>query len=58
MQKHKGVADPLEVVAGEISHESILLCLDEFMVRYNLRSLKYLLSTFVVIYLINYYLSG
>ncbi|PWA94085.1 AFG1-like ATPase family protein [Artemisia annua] len=32
LQKHKGVADPLEVVAGEISHESILLCLDEFMV--------------------------
>lgn len=29
---HKGVADPLEVVAGEISDESILLCLDEFMV--------------------------
>nr|XP_043628406.1 AFG1-like ATPase [Erigeron canadensis]XP_043628407.1 AFG1-like ATPase [Erigeron canadensis] len=32
LQKHKGVSDPLEVVAGEISHESILLCLDEFMV--------------------------
>ncbi|XP_023771976.1 uncharacterized protein LOC111920633 [Lactuca sativa] len=32
LQRHKGVADPLEVVAGEISHESILLCLDEFMV--------------------------
>ncbi|KAI8019382.1 AFG1-like ATPase [Camellia lanceoleosa] len=31
-QKHKGVPDPLEVVAGEISDESILLCLDEFMV--------------------------
>ncbi|GJT45801.1 AFG1-like ATPase [Tanacetum coccineum] len=31
-EKHKGVSDPLEVVAGEISHESILLCLDEFMV--------------------------
>lgn len=31
-QKHKGVADPLEVVAGEIADESILLCLDEFMV--------------------------
>lgn len=29
---HRGVADPLEVVAGEISDESILLCLDEFMV--------------------------
>ncbi|XVE63466.1 hypothetical protein DITRI_Ditri07aG0022800 [Diplodiscus trichospermus] len=32
LQRHKGVADPLEVVAGEISDESILLCLDEFMV--------------------------
>ena len=26
--------DPLEVVAGEISDESILLCLDEFMVHW------------------------
>nr|XP_027117458.1 AFG1-like ATPase isoform X1 [Coffea arabica] len=32
LQKHNGVADPLEVVAGEVSDESILLCLDEFMV--------------------------
>ncbi|KAF8400455.1 hypothetical protein HHK36_013753 [Tetracentron sinense] len=32
LQRHKGVADPLEVVAGEISDEMILLCLDEFMV--------------------------
>lgn len=32
LQKHKGLADPLEVVAGEISDEAILLCLDEFMV--------------------------
>ncbi|CAL5374887.1 unnamed protein product [Camellia sinensis] len=32
LQKHKGAPDPLEVVAGEISDESILLCLDEFMV--------------------------
>ncbi|XP_020250020.1 lactation elevated protein 1-like isoform X1 [Asparagus officinalis] len=32
LQMHKGVANPLEVVAGEISDESILLCLDEFMV--------------------------
>nr|XP_043624955.1 AFG1-like ATPase [Erigeron canadensis] len=32
LQRHRGVADPLEVVAGEISDESILLCLDEFMV--------------------------
>ncbi|KAK1268381.1 hypothetical protein QJS04_geneDACA022861 [Acorus gramineus] len=32
LQKHKGLADPLDVVAGEISDESILLCLDEFMV--------------------------
>lgn len=29
---HKGVADPLEVVAAEISDEAIILCLDEFMV--------------------------
>lgn len=28
----RGVADPLEVVAGEISDDAILLCLDEFMV--------------------------
>lgn len=26
------MADPLEVVAGEIADEAILLCLDEFMV--------------------------
>ncbi|KAJ8751004.1 hypothetical protein K2173_016185 [Erythroxylum novogranatense] len=32
LQRHKGVSDPLEVVAAEISDESILLCLDEFMV--------------------------
>lgn len=32
LQMHKGVADPLEVVANEIADESILLCLDEFMV--------------------------
>ncbi|KAJ4954177.1 hypothetical protein NE237_031009 [Protea cynaroides] len=32
LQRHRGVADPLELVAGEISDESILLCLDEFMV--------------------------
>lgn len=32
LQKHKGVSDPLEVVAGEISDEAILLCVDEFMV--------------------------
>ncbi|KAG6514650.1 hypothetical protein ZIOFF_025019 [Zingiber officinale] len=32
LQVHKGVADPLEIVAAEISDESILLCLDEFMV--------------------------
>ncbi|XP_072970758.1 uncharacterized protein [Typha angustifolia] len=32
LQMHKGVADPLEVVAAEISDESVLLCLDEFMV--------------------------
>ncbi|KAF5749476.1 hypothetical protein HS088_TW04G01445 [Tripterygium wilfordii] len=32
LRKHKGVEDPLEVVAGEIYDESVLLCLDEFMV--------------------------
>lgn len=32
LQRHKGLSDPLDVVAGEISDESILLCLDEFMV--------------------------
>lgn len=26
------MSDPLDVVAGEISEEAILLCLDEFMV--------------------------
>jgi protein AFG1 len=29
---HKGVSDPLDVVAAEISDEAIVLCLDEFMV--------------------------
>lgn len=29
---YRGVSDPLEVVAKEISDESILVCLDEFMV--------------------------
>ncbi|XP_052199151.1 uncharacterized protein LOC127806127 isoform X2 [Diospyros lotus] len=32
LRKHQGVEDPLEVVAAEIADESILLCLDEFMV--------------------------
>ncbi|KFK29333.1 hypothetical protein AALP_AA7G120300 [Arabis alpina] len=32
LQKHKGLEDPLEVVALEIADEAILLCLDEFMV--------------------------
>ncbi|GJR84586.1 AFG1-like ATPase [Tanacetum coccineum] len=32
MQRHRGVSDPLEVVAGEIFDESVLLCLDEFIV--------------------------
>ncbi|KAF3949322.1 hypothetical protein ACB098_01G335600 [Castanea mollissima] len=32
LQKHRGVADPLEAVADEISDDAILLCLDEFMV--------------------------
>jgi len=31
-QMHRGVSDPLEVVAAEISDEAIILCLDEFMV--------------------------
>lgn len=34
LQKHRGVADPLEAVANEISDDAILLCLDEFMVKY------------------------
>ncbi|KAK8471166.1 hypothetical protein PHAVU_003G152600 [Phaseolus vulgaris] len=32
LQKHKGLSDPLDRVAGEISDDAILLCLDEFMV--------------------------
>ncbi|CAJ1944901.1 unnamed protein product [Sphenostylis stenocarpa] len=32
LQKHKGLSDPLDVVAGEISDDATLLCLDEFMV--------------------------
>jgi len=32
LQMHRGVSDPLEVVAAEISDEAIILCLDEFMV--------------------------
>ncbi|KAL3810561.1 hypothetical protein ACJIZ3_000684 [Penstemon smallii] len=32
LSKQKGVSDPLEVVAGELSDEAILLCLDEFMI--------------------------
>ena len=32
MQMHKGVSDPLDMVAAEISDEAIILCLDEFMV--------------------------
>ncbi|XP_010545445.1 PREDICTED: lactation elevated protein 1 [Tarenaya hassleriana] len=32
LQKHKGLEDPLEVIAQEIADEAILLCLDEFMV--------------------------
>ncbi|CAL0330402.1 unnamed protein product [Lupinus luteus] len=32
LQKHKGLSDPLDVVAEEISEETVLLCLDEFMV--------------------------
>lgn len=36
MQMHKGVSDPLDVVAAEISDEAIILCLDEFMVYFSL----------------------
>uniref|UniRef100_A0ACD5W5D9 Uncharacterized protein n=1 Tax=Avena sativa TaxID=4498 RepID=A0ACD5W5D9_AVESA len=32
LQMHKGVSDPLEMVAAEVSDEAIILCLDEFMV--------------------------
>ncbi|RCV19156.1 hypothetical protein SETIT_3G361700v2 [Setaria italica] len=32
LQMHKGVSDPLDVVAAEISDEAIILCLDEFMI--------------------------
>ncbi|CAI7795407.1 unnamed protein product, partial [Closterium sp. NIES-53] len=32
LQKHKGTSDPLEVVATEITSETRVLCLDEFMV--------------------------
>ncbi|XP_039811777.1 AFG1-like ATPase isoform X3 [Panicum virgatum] len=32
LQMHKGVSDPLDIVAAEISDEAIILCLDEFMV--------------------------
>lgn len=35
MQMHKGVSDPLDVVAAEISDEAIILCLDEFMVHFS-----------------------
>nr|XP_024360156.1 AFG1-like ATPase isoform X3 [Physcomitrium patens] len=32
LQRRRGMADPLEMVAGEIAEESVLLCIDEFMV--------------------------
>ncbi|KAG0556196.1 hypothetical protein KC19_11G033800 [Ceratodon purpureus] len=32
LQKSRGMTDPLELVAEEIAEESILLCIDEFMV--------------------------
>eukprot|EP00249_Psilotum_nudum_P017992 c26589_g1_i2 orf=350-1867(+) len=32
LQRHRGMADPLEVVADDLSKEAILLCVDEFMV--------------------------
>jgi len=31
-QRSRGMTDPLEMVAEEIAEESILLCIDEFMV--------------------------
>lgn len=39
------MADPLEVVAGEISDEAILLCLDEFMVSEIIILLSFFLLT-------------
>jgi len=30
------LSDPLDVVAGEISDEAVLLCLDEFMVYFHI----------------------
>jgi len=47
MQMHKGVSDPLDVVAAEISDEAIILCLDEFMVYFS--EVKY--SANVLIYM-------
>jgi hypothetical protein len=47
MQMHKGVSDPLDVVAAEISDEAIILCLDEFMVYFS--EVKY--SSSVLIYI-------
>lgn len=48
LQKHKGLADPLEVVAAEISDESLLLCLDEFMVCQPLSSFPILIIFIMV----------
>lgn len=42
MQRHKGVSDPLHFVAQEISDESILLCLDQFMVCYKSTNFHFL----------------
>jgi hypothetical protein len=47
IQMHKGVSDPLDVVAAEISDEAIILCLDEFMVCFS--EVKY--STSVLIHM-------
>lgn len=47
IQMHKGVSDPLDVVAAEISDEAIILCLDEFMVYFS--EVKY--SSSVLIYI-------
>jgi hypothetical protein len=49
MQMHKGVSDPLDVVAAEISDEAIILCLDEFMVYFS--EVKYSANVLIYIYM-------
>lgn len=55
---HKGVSDPLEVVAGEISDESILLCLDEFMVCLCILNNNFLFTVLFYEYSLNMSLTG